>query len=97
LATNKFLTRRTKGSEGSDDEGVDKGVSCIRSDTDDDSPVVDTSGNSEGSFSGDEGGTPEGKSPVIDNVVWERRVLSEGRPAGLPSAVDCRPQERWAG
>jgi hypothetical protein len=94
LATNRLSTRHTKGSEGSDDEGVDEGVSSIRSDTDDDSPVVDMSGNSEGSSSGNEGiegGTAEGKSPGVDDVVWECRVLSEGGTAGLPCTVDCRP------
>src|SRR5271168_4114562 len=47
LATNRFSTRCTKGSEGSVDEGVGERVSFTRLDTDDDSPVVNASGNSE--------------------------------------------------
>jgi hypothetical protein len=62
-----------------------------RSDTNDDSPVVNVSGNSEVSSSGDKGGTAEGKSLVVEDVAWEHRVLCEGGTAGLPCAVDCRP------
>jgi hypothetical protein len=90
LAARRFSTRCMKGCEGSDEGG-----SSTRSDTDDDSPVVDTSGRSEVSSSGDEEFT-EGKG-AIDDVALERRVLFEGGMAGLGRAVDCRPRERWAG
>lgn len=95
LATNRFSTRRTKGSEGSTEDGV--GASFTRLGTNDDSPVVNASGNSEVSSLGDKGGTAEGESLAVEDVVWERRVLCEGGTAGLLRAVDCRPLERWGG
>ena len=77
-------------------EDSDKGESFIRSDTDDDSSVVDTSGNSEVSSFGNEGSV-EGKGFIVDDVALERKVLFEGGTAGLERAVDCCPRERWAG
>jgi hypothetical protein len=76
-----------KGSEGSDE-----GESFKISDTDDDSPVVETSGNSEVSFSDDEGFAEGRGSVVVKNVAWERSVLFEEGTAGLGRTVDCRPR-----
>ena len=76
-----------EGSEGSDDEWV----SSRRSDTDDDSPVVETSGNS-GVFSSGEEGSIGGKGFVAaEDVACECRVLPEGGMAGLVRTVDWRP------
>ena len=65
------------------------------SDTDDDNPVIETSGSSE--VFDDERFVEDKGSVAVDNVAWERRVLFEGGTAGLGRAVDCRPREMWLG